>query len=210
MIRELAIYGVIALLFGGPWWLRNISVYGFPDFLGLGAHDAVVSDQLRTADYIARNGWGAYLGQIVSVTFKSFWGQFGWMALPLDSVLGGWIYRGFGILSIVGAPGLLLNLRSGGLTGTAQRITTIFIATVALTLLAFVYYNIEFVQWQGRYLFPALIPIALGLVVGLESWRLKLLSRWEASGWLLPLLMASLAALDLYLLQWVIVPGLSP
>ena len=141
--------------------------------------DAVVSDQLRTADYIARNGWGDYLGQIVSVTFKSFWGQFGWMALPLDSVLGGWIYRGFGILSIAGATGLLLNLRSGELAGTARSISTIFIATVALTLLPFVYYNIEFVQWQGRYLFPALIPIALGLVVGLESWRLMLRSRWR-------------------------------
>ena len=216
--RDLAIFAAVALLIGGGWWLRNISVYGFPDFLGLGAHDAVVSDQLRTADHIARHGWGTYLAQILSVTFKSFWGQFGWMALPLDSVLGGWIYRGFGLLTLAGISGLMRSLWSGramrvpaqGAYNPSRNIFTVLAAALLLVLLAFVYYNIEFVQWQGRYLFPALIPIALALVAGLDSWRGKLCGRCTGSRWLTVGALICLFPLDLYLLFRVIVPGLSP
>ena len=36
LVRELTVFAAVALLIGGGWWLRNISVYGFPDFLGIG------------------------------------------------------------------------------------------------------------------------------------------------------------------------------
>lgn len=218
LARELTVFAGVALVIGGGWWLRNISVYGFPDLLGLAAHDAVVTDQLRTSDYIARHGWGTYLGQILSVTFKSFWGQFGWMALPLDNVLAGWIYRGFGLLTLTGITGLLLKLRplraksanEDGCTDSQRDIIAVFVASVLLVLLAYVYYNIEFVQWQGRYLFPALIPIAIGLVCGVDAWRSRILGHWQARRWLTPLALLCLFPLDLYLLFRVIVPGLSP
>lgn len=218
LLRSLAVYASIAAVIGGGWWLRNISVYGFPDFLGLAAHDAVVSDQLRTAEYITGHGWESYLGQMLSVTFKSFWGQFGWMALPLDSVLGGWIYRGFATLTLAGITGLLLKLRSlransateDGFDDSQRDILTVFAASILLALLAYIYYNIEFVQWQGRYLFPALIPIAIGLVCGVDSWRSRILGRWHAGRWLTPLALLCLFPLDIYLLFRVIVPGLSP
>ena len=112
LLRSLLVFALIAGLMGGLWWLRNIAVYGFPDFLGLAAHDAVVADQPRTAEYIARHGMNTYLGRMLSTTFKSFWGQFGWMALPLDNVLGGWIYRGFGLLLIAGLFGFMLAFRA--------------------------------------------------------------------------------------------------
>ena len=88
LLRMLAVYATIAAVIGGVWWLRNISVYGFPDFLGLAAHDRVVADQPRTDDYIRQHGGGVYLSQMLSTTIKSFWGQFGWMALPLDTGAG--------------------------------------------------------------------------------------------------------------------------
>lgn len=218
LIRSLVVFAGVALLIAGGWWLRNISVYGFPDFLGLAAHDVVATDQLRTADYIARHGLATYLGQIPSVTFKSFWGQFGWMALPLDNVLGGWIYRGFALLTLAGISGLLYRLwslrgneaKEGSIDDSQRDIIAGFVAAVLLALLAYVYYNIEFVQWQGRYLFPALIPIAIGLVCGVDSWRCRMLGRWHASRWLTPLALLCLFPLDLYLLFSVIVPGLSP
>ena len=40
--------------------------------------------------------------------------------------------------------------------------------TAILTLLAYIYYNLTFLQHQGRYLFTALIPIAIFLAAG---WR---------------------------------------
>ena len=217
LLRSLAVYALVAVLIGGVWWLRNIAVYGLPDFLGLGAHDAVVADQPRTANYIAQHGFTIYLSQLTGTTFKSFWGQFGWMALPLDSVLGGWIYRGFTLLTLAGLTGAVLAARRrfiGHPNDAGPRISAdaiiLLSATMSLVALQFIYYNIEFQQWQGRYLFPALIPVAFMLVYGIDRWRARLLSRWEQLRWLTPLAMTSLVALDIYLLFWVIVPGLSP
>ena len=214
LVRSLTVFALVAAIMGGAWWLRNIAVYGFPDFLGLGAHDAVVADQPRTDDFIDQHGLGTYLSQMASVTFKSFWGQFGWMALPLDGVLGGWIYCGFALLVIVGLSGLLVACRAGVLaeqTETRSRpardILLLLLTTSLLVALQFLYYNLEFQQWQGRYLFPALIPIALTIVYGVEYWRARVLSPWP---WLTPLALTSLFALDIYLLFRVIVPGLSP
>ena len=217
LARSVAVFALIAGLMGGIWWLRNIAVYGIPDLLGLGAHDAVVVDQPRTADFVALHGFAATLTQMSSTTFKSFWGQFGWMALPLDGVLGGWIYRGFTLLTLAGLTGALLSCRAtlntdqqSAQARTPRPILVVLLTTLLLVALQFLYYNIEFQQWQGRYLFPALIPIALILVNGLDYWRARLLSRWGALRWLTPLALTSLFALDIYLLFWVIVPGLSP
>ena len=35
LLRSLALFALAAGVIGGVWWLRNIAVYGFPDFLGL-------------------------------------------------------------------------------------------------------------------------------------------------------------------------------
>lgn len=216
-LRSIALFAAIAGLLGGLWWLRNIAVYGFPDFLGLGAHDAVVADQPRTADYVAQHGFATYLTRMSSTAFKSFWGQFGWMALPLDGVLGGWIYRGFALLTLAGLTGALHSLRPSGLpdppayrSRISRPILIVLLAALLLVVAQFLYYNIEFQQWQGRYLYPALIPIALTIVYGGEYWRARLLSRWRGLRWLTPLALTSLFALDIYLLFRVIVPGLSP
>ena len=214
LAQRFAAFALVALVIGGGWWLRNIGAYGFPDFLGLAAHDAVVADQARTADYVDNHGWMNYARQLIAVTFKSFWGQFGWMALPLDSVLGGWIYRGFALLTLAGLSGSLLaaysspSFKNSGMT-ESRHIGIVFAAAVLIALLAFLYYNVEFLQWQGRYLFPALIPIALSLTVGVDVWRGRVFPRGEPSRWLTSLAMMCLFALDIYLLFRVIVPGLS-
>ncbi len=210
LARQLAVFALVAGLMGGAWWLRNIGVYGFPDVFGLAAHDAVVHDQPRSADFIAQHGFTSYLSQMAGVTFRSFWGQFGWMALPLDQVLGGWIYLGFGLFSAAGLAGLALMARRCLPTGPRLDFMLILLVALALVLLQFGYYNLEFLQWQGRYLFPALLPISVGLVCGVDAWRARFLSRWPPARWLMVLALACLFALDIYLLVRVIVPGLAP
>ena len=87
--------------------------------------------------------------------------------------------------------------------------------TVILAILAYVYYNSEFLQTQGRYLFPALIPIGLGMAVGLDAWR-RLLTHWMKGRrvpdlrWTTALAYLPLAGLDIYVLWRFIVPLLSP
>lgn len=206
LIRAGVLFLFPAVLLGLLWWGRNIVVYGFPDFLGLGAHDRVVADQPRTADWIAELGWGEYLNRAVQTTFKSFWGQFGWMALPLDNVLNGRIYPLFLGLMLLAGSGLFIRLRQRG-RGNDGGI--ILILTLLLAIMAYIYYNTEFVQFQGRYLFPGLVPFALLMAGGMAVWWNILGERWPQIRWIGVLLWCALALLDLYLLERVIVPGLS-
>ena len=192
-----------ALLTGALWWGRNLGVYGWPDVLGLAAHDRVVRDQLRTATLVAESGAVAWAGKALRDTFTSYWGQFGWMALPLR----GWLLALPLGLSLAGATGLwMARARARG-----RGLLTLWRAlwlTMGLGGLAYVYYNLEFVQLQGRYLYPALLPAALLLARGLEGWRERL---WPGgAGWLTAGAVCLLAPYDGYLLLAVIRPGLAP
>jgi 4-amino-4-deoxy-L-arabinose transferase-like glycosyltransferase len=206
-LGELLAFLIPALILGGIWWLHNFNTYGFPDFLGLGAHDRVVVDQLRTVDHIAAVGFGPYLNQAITTTFNSFWGQFGWMALPLQS----WMYSLFVLLTLVSASGLLIDRfilqRRHGHDINNRPVWVVLWSAIGLVSMMYIYYNLEFLQLQGRYLFYALIPISLVLVLGIDSWRRWLL---PSAVWLPVLVFGLLAPFDLYLLLRVIRPLLLP
>jgi len=167
-----------ALALGLLWWGRNLIVYGVPDFLGLGAHDAVVVGQPRTDALIDRLGTGGFLEEMARVTFNSFWGQFGWMALPLEArfytIIRAALLFAFGGLAVDMA---LLRPRANTHTSRDQRnVWFILVAVTVLSILAFLYYNTEFQQHQGRYMFPLLIPLGIWLTLGLDAWWRLLLT----------------------------------
>ena len=213
LVRDWAMFLIPALILGGIWWLRNIGVYGFPDFLGLRQHDLVVADQLRTAEVIAASGSSAYFQSFVQTAFNSFWGQFGWMAWPLQP----WMYTILQFVLAVAGIGLVIEVvarrqpvETDGETAYQVRAWIILMAVLAFALLAFIYYNSEFYQPQGRYLFPGLVPFGLLLALGLDGWRHRLLGRWPLAQWLPVLVMMLLAVLDFYLIWRVLPPLLSP
>jgi 4-amino-4-deoxy-L-arabinose transferase-like glycosyltransferase len=189
--RALAIFGP-ALLLALPWYARNVALYGWPDLLGKLNHDAIVVGQFRTADYLAQVGWVAYLRDFATTSFHSFWGQFGWMAVPMD----GRTYLVMGLFSVLAAVGLIVSAGSWLPSTSSLRMERIVALPpgeiergrvgwlaglwVIFTLLfIYLYYNISFVQFQGRYLFPALIPIGLAVTLGL---RAILSGRWAWLG----------------------------
>jgi 4-amino-4-deoxy-L-arabinose transferase-like glycosyltransferase len=176
-----------------PWWLRNIALYGSLDFLGLGRHDQVVAGQLRTAEFVAQHGTGRLVGDFFVTSFRSFWGQFGWMGVLLDSRL----YQELAILSALALVGFGLwaarvwrrrfdlprwQWAAGGLLALSG----------LFTVASYLWYNTQFVQHQGRYLFPALVPIGLAVALG---WREVL--RRERAVLLAGLLLAGAAILRL-------------
>ena len=96
-----------ALFMGTAWWLRNILVYGWPDFLGLINHSEVVVGQPRTLDWLDKFGELDFSRRFIQTTFNSFWGQFGWMAVPMKLV----VFRFLTILSLMIVIGNYLLLR---------------------------------------------------------------------------------------------------
>jgi 4-amino-4-deoxy-L-arabinose transferase-like glycosyltransferase len=160
-----------AALLALPWYARNIYVYDWPDFLGLTRHEQIVVGQKRTAEFIGESGPGAYWRRTFEWTFKSFAGVFGWMSAWLDTrayylmglwmsiPLVGWLASGLGRANAV---------ESESMPQPARAARVLLAVTAVFTLVAYIYYNITFLQHQGRYLFPALIPIAIFLAAG---WR---------------------------------------
>ncbi|MCS6835250.1 MAG: glycosyltransferase family 39 protein [Anaerolineae bacterium] len=203
-LRSLLIFGALCAPFALLWWGRNVVTYGWPDFLGLGAHDAVVVGQLRTAELLAQVGGSAYLQAFVQTTFESFWGQFGWMAVPMRGLFSpgdALPYQAILALIGLGLVGALWTARAAQHEAGVWRVQVLMLTNVALTLAMYLYYNSTFVQFQGRYLFPALIPLMLGLAYGLLGLGRAL--RWPHAAWAAPM---SLAILSAYL-AWRVLPG---
>ncbi len=207
LVRALLLVFVPALLLGLLWWGRNVSVYGGLDVMAKGAHDAVVVGQPRTAEWIAQYGLSGTIGRFLRTTFTSFWGQFGWMAAPLP----GWMVGPLLVGTVAAVVGLAVVSGQWSVAGRRKRLQTLVLGlTFLLTLALLVFYNLTFVQHQGRYLFPALIPIAVGFTAGLGYWLRPLERRWSWAAWLLPLGFAAvLGGMAMYAL-WRVLPGLAP
>ena len=218
LLRSLIGFAIPALILGGAWWLRDISVYGFPDIFGLARHNAVVVGQPRTADLIAEVGFGAYLQRGIQTTFESFWGKFGWMNFGLPA----WAYPAILMALAAAGVGLVVGwwgdrrtphplapspLRREG--GQYQRAAwMILLITAGLAVLQYLYYNTEFVQFQGRYMYPGLIPLGIFVALGLDGWR-RLIGGRGGLIWLAPAVIALLIPLNLYVI-WRVIPGLAP
>jgi hypothetical protein len=186
------VFGV-ALAMAAPWVWRNTRIYGAADPLGLVRHDQVVLGQLTSAELIARVGWPAYLRQFASTTFHSFWGQFGWMAAPLDDR----VYTLLAIVSALAGVGAVSvawrAVRHWRYLSLRRKRGILLMATwLCVTAAGYLWYNTKYVQFQGRYLFPAIVPLGVLFTAGLREVLLKPL--WLPVG----LLVVALAALALY------------
>lgn len=209
--RHLVAVLIPALILGGVWWVRNMSVYGGTDFTGLARHDAVTVGQPRTAEYIDEVYGGSvarYLEAFVTTTFRSFWGQFGWMAL----VMPGWAYTLLAIFSLGVLAGAVVFARRArwpaALSGPQRDGLALLGVTLGLVAAAYMLYNVDFVQFQGRYLYPALIPLALLVAIGLAGWA-ELLPASASMRAAAPLAaLFALAVYALYALERIIVPNL--
>jgi 4-amino-4-deoxy-L-arabinose transferase-like glycosyltransferase len=183
--RQTAWAAGLAILLALPLWVRNALTYGFPDIFALGRHGEVVTGQLRTAEYVAESGLATYFSDLLRVTFNSFWGQFGWMAVPLPrreyQLIGGFLLiTGLGL-------GVLLTRYRPKLLWPQKAAMWVLAAAVIGSIINYSVYNTEFVQFQGRYLYPMMLPFALMIASGWAGWALLLRERLPRMVMLLPL-----------------------
>jgi 4-amino-4-deoxy-L-arabinose transferase-like glycosyltransferase len=210
LLKPLVGIALISAVFALAWWGRNVSVYGFPDFLGLRAHDIVVIGQPRTDALIEQVGMSAYLQQMIQTTFQSYWGQFGWMAAPMIGVFAPNDYLAYQVIQLalalagVGLVGLWLRpswrIESHD-TNVQNGVRYVLLSVLLWSILVFIYYNTQFVQFQGRYLFTSLIPFAVFVALGWDA--LSRTVRLKEGAWLITF---GLFALSLYLI-WRVIPG---
>jgi hypothetical protein len=143
----------------GWWFVRNGLIYGWNDILVQGRQEQVAGSQVQTGVF-----GSAELVRFVTVSFRSFWGQFGWMSVPLPDRY----YQVLGLLTlaaIVGLVALALRRHWPGTTFAWLGLALVLVGVVAGDLA----YNLKFVQPQGRYLFPALVPIATVYILGISG-----------------------------------------
>ena len=214
-VGQLAWMLIPALLLAAPWFIRNGLTYGWYDLSGQVRHGEVVAEQMRTSEYLALNGWAAYWKRAVSFTFQSFWGQFGWMGVVLPAR----IYQALALLSGLLAIGFVVwlvrqrrarqytNLPIYQSTNLPTYQLLLLPISALLTFAVFVSYNLTFLQHQGRYLFPALIPIGTAAALGLSTLA-RVLPRW-ARAWATAAFFTGLAAFDVYCLYEFIIPTLA-
>ncbi len=211
----------LGALVAAPWWLRNVSLYGWRDPLAQRVHADLVNDQLTTAAFVEEFGLVQLLERGVVFTFDSFWGVFGWLSVFLPA----WIYVGLAGACVASGLGFAV-VRNGAprtrRSGTAALCGAVLAAGV---LAGFVWYNLGFVQHQGRYLLPALPVVATFLALGsnrvalvLGRWSVKRQIGVPAGRRALPDWSWGVTALwpiGLYVLAWwsltrYVMPGLAP
>jgi 4-amino-4-deoxy-L-arabinose transferase-like glycosyltransferase len=189
-VREAAIAFVVALVLTAPWLVHQVTTYGWTDPLATARHASVVADQPRFPGFEP-----SYVSQFLTVTFHSFFAQFGWMAIVAPDRLY-WIW---GALALLAGMGLVISRRC-----FREPVWQLLVGTIAAAVLAYVGYNLSFEQFQGRYLFTALVPIAILLVAG---WAGLFPRRLKSATIAVPVF---LVALNGYTLLRVLVPGFAP
>jgi hypothetical protein len=198
----LSIFG-LALIISFWWFGRNALLYGGADLMGVARHDSVVIGQPTTAGWVAEHGLKNTLVDFTFITFRSFWAQFGWMGVLVNDR----IYVLLSVLTTAGILGVVLWLFQGrarhGKIEAPAPLWGLLGAWLLAAILDYIVYNLRYFQPQGRYLFPALIPIAALFVVGLDEIFDKRYTRI-----IFGLLFLAMVALDYVSLFWFIIPQL--
>jgi hypothetical protein len=110
-------------------------------------------------------------GFYLAVTFGNFWGDYGWLTLPLPL----WAY----VLPALATLGAAVGWRWAGQLLPEpwwQRRALTWLGLQAVLVAAVVLLPMIGRAWQpqGRYLFAALVPLAVVFVLGWRGWGLRL------------------------------------
>lgn len=148
----LVVVGIVA----SPVLIRYQLEYGEPFGLEL--------NRLMFPQRLHDPGVAYWAGTFLPALFYSFWGVFGHMNVHL-----GELYGLFAGLTLAGALGLALRMRRGDVSTLQRRAAIVIISALIVLLASIVQYNLNFPQPQGRYLFPAMLVLALLFASGASA-----------------------------------------
>ncbi|MEJ5251793.1 MAG: glycosyltransferase family 39 protein [Chthonomonadetes bacterium] len=161
----------LALMF--PWFVRNMQLYDDP--LLLRAFERTFAGTARAEQFLkAGVSMTEYLQQVADWTYRSFWFAYGTpqtAAKGVPNFLPDRVYLILAIWQVVALAGFALAMwreREQFAEG-ALRWWVVAGVLFLLVLGAFVRFILTYFQTQGRYLYPALVPIVLASVLGWRS-----------------------------------------
>jgi 4-amino-4-deoxy-L-arabinose transferase-like glycosyltransferase len=166
-----AFFGGCALAFGiaavlaGPWLVRNRILYG--DFLGQSYFEQYFENAPHREQLMGQLGLTAFqywFQWVMWWTYRSFWGTFGQMSIWMPPA----VYTALLVPSTLALLGAIIHLlRARQVLDETQRSTWLILwLCLFLVISGFLRFNVIFFQAQGRYLTPAMAPIALLSVIG--------------------------------------------
>jgi 4-amino-4-deoxy-L-arabinose transferase-like glycosyltransferase len=160
---------VMTLLVSGWWLARNYILYGDP--LLQRTFVEVFAGTAKAQDFINQGmTWGQYAQLVADWTFRSFWFAYGapeTARTGLPNFLPSSVYLGLGVLTLGAAMGFVLRLREPSPLWARVWLLLAGLCLV-LTLVSFVLFVRVFFQTQGRYFYPALLPISVFWALGWE------------------------------------------
>jgi 4-amino-4-deoxy-L-arabinose transferase-like glycosyltransferase len=172
LLRHAALAALVILAVSGWWFTRNVHLYG--QLLPVAAFNASFAGTVQAADVVAQTGgWTGYLLLMGQGIFQSFWAVYGTArdaATGYPRFLPPEFYLLTAAISAAGAGGLakLHVRRKEYLTAAQAASVRLLFITVALVSGAFLLFILQYFQMQGRYLYPAMLPISVLLATG---WR---------------------------------------
>jgi 4-amino-4-deoxy-L-arabinose transferase-like glycosyltransferase len=153
-----------------PWWIRNEHFYGDP--FAMKAFKDSFTGSAQAGPMIDGMGLVPYLVSMVGWwTARSFFGAFGYMDIWLNETgaPGGSapnaLYRVLIALSALIFIGWILSWKKYREDRTRQ-VRLMNLTFVAVVVILFLSFNLQYFQAQARYLLPAIGPIACGYAVG--------------------------------------------
>jgi hypothetical protein len=183
---------VATLVVASPWLVRNYHFYGDVFAQNVIFHD-LAARNVAPSSLIHTLGLMWYLRTFFAWTFASFWGVFDSMNLFMPAS----IYIVIAALSIVGL--LVGALRIGAAAGSKpnQVVGAAWLSLIVLTVVGYIQYNSHFFQVQGRYLYPALIPLSTVGVYGILAITPKTYVKWAHYAVLIALVLVNLLCLSM-------------
>jgi 4-amino-4-deoxy-L-arabinose transferase-like glycosyltransferase len=159
---------LLALALASPWLIRNTMLYGDPftmKIFPLTAPASTPTPQIM----MDRLGWS--FGEYVLQDARRTWATFFYILPPNGPIApqpGPFLLvAGLGVVGLLGS---VLAVVRGSLQAAGERRLLVLAAGTLFSLGPFfVLFNLRFFQAQGRYFYPALLPAALLLVVGISE-----------------------------------------
>ncbi len=177
--RSYGISLLAAALISVWWYLHNFKLYG--ELLPLKAFEQAFAGTIQAKDVAAGkipglgvSNWTEYISLVTKWTFQSFWAVFGTArsaAIGAPRFMPDQYYQLMGLLTICLFTGLLRAHFRKDKDYTALQVSCIqlFWASFIIVGFSFAGFILKYFQTQGRYLYPAMLPLSLLFAVGWRS-----------------------------------------